>query len=689
MNPHSERSTLWKILFSTGLLLIPLYRSLAGDLDPKLLGAWTNSGVASIDKMMVNGNHLFVAQDFFSRGVGELKILQIDDPAHPKLVTNLVFASRMRGFTTSKTVAYVALDSGLEILDVTNPGVPMSIGRVQFAGGGELISFQKYLITQRGNIFDVGDPKSPQLLTNFSQLESIQALTLGDEYLFVARSGRLDVLSLADPRSPQLISSIPGEFSSLSAQGSYLYAVQYGVLRIFDRSDPSSLREVGRYQTFVNPRSVQVFGNRAFLMEDTGLIYILDVSVPAVPRRIGGLWSRGRFTVAGDIGYVAIAQDVLGIYGLEPARILRSGSLPSAGMIQGVDFLGSLAYVADLDGGIKAVELNGPAGPVLVGGNDSGSSAYGLAIAGSLGYVASGTNGLEVFNLNSSSQAQRIGSLPLENFTYKVNVLGGKAFVLTAPYSGASSTLHVLDVSNPVQPRVLGKRSLGNYVEGFTVSASQVWTASGYFDRGVLQVWDVRNPSDIRRVTEYTTNRSFSDVTLSGNYVFAAGTNGLQVLEKDSSNRLRVVGSAPTRGGAQSVAISGTYAYVVDRTMGLTVFDVSTPSAPVWLGANTGFQGVQVKVADSRILVAGGTDGLIVLDEYFEGPGRVFSNSGLTDAGFKLRILGATGSRVRVERASALGGWAPWRSVSLDTNRLDLLDPEASSAGQFYRILPE
>ena len=150
--------------------------------------------------------------------------------------------------------------------------------------------------------------------------------------------------------------------------------------------------------------------------------------------------------------------------------------------------------------------------------------------------------------------------------------------------------------------------------------------------------------------------------------------------------------SACTTDTATAVAVSGDYAYVADGAAGLVVVNISDPTNPVRVGGNTGFPAVGLVIGTDRVCVAAGQDGLVIV-HLFEGmvetPSVQLEVGVLeTDGTFRLRITGAAGLIGRVQRASQLGDWTDWQSVTLEATPVELADTDPnSSEARFYRFI--
>jgi hypothetical protein len=92
-------------------------------------------------------------------------------------------------------------------------------------------------------------------------------------------------------------------------------------------------------------------------------LQVIDVSNPAVPRRLGG------FDTSGDAC--------------------------------GVQVVGTLAYVADGLAGLQVIDVSDPAAPRRLGGFDTSGYALGVQVVGNLAYVADGNWGLQMIRVSS------------------------------------------------------------------------------------------------------------------------------------------------------------------------------------------------------------------------------------------------------------------------------------------------
>ena len=107
-----------------------------------------------------------------------------------------------------------------------------------------------------------------------------------------------------------------------------------------------------------------------------------------------------------------------------------------------------------------------------------------------------------------------------------------------------------------------------------------------------------------------------NSVAVSGNYAYvAAGSAGLQVVDVSNRQSPVVVGALDTAGDAKDVKVLGNLAYLADGSGGLCVIDVSNPALPVLVGvANVSGGARDLAVGAGRAYVAAEAAGLQIFD---------------------------------------------------------------------------
>jgi len=266
-----------------------------------------------------------------------------------------------------RNIAYVGSSDSVTILDISDPSSPLMLSGLPTPGfwGQGLLYLDNYLyIADCGlQIVLVEDPQNPEVVGQYGGCA--QRIAVEDTLAYVSfditgGQGYIQVLSIADPSNPVMISeywppSTPWEI--VIADSLAYLADEYAGLRILSISDPANLHEVGFYWT---PIAVDVvlLDSLAYIGDYTG-IPILSVADPANPSELGF------YETPGDVMDISIN--------------------------------GSLAYVADWDGGLRVLSIPDLLNPVETGYYVTGSRVNSVSVSDQYAYVAAGEEGCLIF----------------------------------------------------------------------------------------------------------------------------------------------------------------------------------------------------------------------------------------------------------------------------------------------------
>lgn len=171
--------------------------------------------------------------------------------------------------------------------------------------------------------------------------------------------------------------------------------------------------------------------------------------------------------------------------------------------------------------------------PVL---QEPGESYEGIDVENGVVYVALKSNGLGVYRRNvKTNTLSRVASIAGLGSTWGVRVSNHTAFV-----TSLEGSLATVDVTNPTQPKLLGKVATGGVSRGLAVDGRMAYVA--------------------------------------------AGSEGLVVVDASDLTAPKVVGKAQTRGTAIRVDYSAGHAFVAAWN-DARVYDVSQPDRPRFIGA--------------------------------------------------------------------------------------------------------
>ena len=220
-------------------------------------------------------------------------------------------------------------------------------------------------------IFDLDDPENPSLVSVLTDLYDF-ANTFkdyevdGDLVFGVYWSER--VYSIADLEHPQLLTgfrhpregNLEDHATCCELDSQYFYVGDERLdIRIYDRSDPSNLQLVGRYQfQEASTNDILLYGDYLYVTisdNDGNGIVVLDVTDRTQPRRLGNVLrppgsSLWQIREKDGLLYVTCSEHGVYVYSLEdPVHPQLAGYYDTPGLSINLEEQGGYLYVADFD----------------------------------------------------------------------------------------------------------------------------------------------------------------------------------------------------------------------------------------------------------------------------------------------------------------------------------------------------
>jgi hypothetical protein len=221
----------------------------------------------------------------------------------------------------------------------------------------------------------------------------------------------------------------------------------------------------------------------------------------------------------------------------------------------------------------------------LIGQANTPEIAEDVSVVGSYGYITG--LGLHVVDISNPANPQIVGSVPTYSTPRALAVVWPHVYVAGSDFEQG---LDVINVANPTSPVVVGSlHGTGRFPSSVAVSNAYALVTLSAFSDGRLAVFDVSNPAAPAFAGGIQLSSAW-DVAVSGRYAFVAdGAAGLTVLDILSPNQPVIVGSVATGGFTEGVMVSDDFAYVCApfATPDFQVFDISNPTSPSFLGGAT------------------------------------------------------------------------------------------------------
>ncbi|MBN1409089.1 MAG: tandem-95 repeat protein [Calditrichaceae bacterium] len=211
--------------------------------------------------------------------------------------------------------------------------------------------------------------------------------------------------------------------------------------------------------------------------------------------------------------------------------------------------------------------------------------------------------------ISSVSPQTLISGEPVKDGIQNLFLQGNKLYVANT-WAG----LQVLDVSDPKNPKEIGKYELTKRTRNVYVDGNYAFLSVEIEGVYILNIAD---PKNIRLVSKIIppTQQAFWVIAQFPNVYIAEGPQGISIYNIRQPDRPRLSGSLDTNGWAWGLFLYGTDLYVADKTAGVVIIDVSNPGSPVKRGQFLGMKNAKtIQVEENLAYVANGPDGLWILD---------------------------------------------------------------------------
>jgi uncharacterized protein YjdB len=285
---------------------------------PSVTGTYDTPGIAC--DVCLSGNYAYVADD-----ESGLQIIDVSNPANPILAGTYSTTGAINSVFVSGNHAYATDDyNGLLIIDVSNPASPVLEGSYSPSGASRVHVSGNYAYLVRGcslDIIDISKPSNPFPVKVFNWSDYVYGIFVSGNHAYVSRVGAINIINVADPINSYIEGSYsyPDEYArpyDLCVSGNYAYVANYyDGLQMIDVSNPASPVLCRNLTSSNYSKSVFVSGNYLYYI-NTNLKYLLNIaniSDPLTPYSIRGCEMNNSYAVCASGNYVYVAD---GFYGL-------------------------------------------------------------------------------------------------------------------------------------------------------------------------------------------------------------------------------------------------------------------------------------------------------------------------------------------------------------------------------------
>ncbi len=456
--------------------------------------------------------------------ISGLKIIDVSDKSNPVLISSFPISENIYSISGKGNYLYIGGDRYLHIIDITDINNPieekkLNTGRVysiDISGNYLYISGYSlgiYNIADPSNpalesvipvyskdtyvrenvlfsagplrvyLFDISDKKHPQEVGQIPTGIYDKAVSVKDNFVFVAGDKKIKVLSTLsgsfnqnDFKEPVIVKEISTTGAkALDIKGGFLYVADTNSLKIFDISDPVNLSLKGRLLT--GALDIFVDGNYGYISGGVRGFFIADISDKTNPSIVSSISTVKAFSAYKKGSYVYLAGGGSRyMYIVDVSDILNPSVIFSFNVensVYDVYVQDRYAFVAGAGSGLKILDISDPLNPSPVLDLDT-DSAHGIFVSDGYLYLADGNGGLKIFDISDVPSSRLVGSVGTGHYAWKSYVYDRFSFVADG-FGG----VQIIDISNKNEPEVVEFINTKDYAFDVSVFGNYMYIADG------------------------------------------------------------------------------------------------------------------------------------------------------------------------------------------------------------------
>lgn len=471
---------------------------------PKETGFWNTERGSSLRSVAVKED-IAVAAEF-----SVVRIIDVSDPENPDLLSSFEHQNirELSGIALAGSFAFIAAaDSGLLVLDLSDPGQPSLHNRIQLPGSVEAVVYDRnYLYIGSGDtlrLFDASDPGNIIQEAVVRTNDDIQNITVVGNLIYLSfGNSAMSAYDLSFPNRLHLVGSVQWLWAKdVAATGNFGYAVQATEITIVEIQRLNEVTVHRDYELPLAPRCAAMAGDLLLVGEQSVGLLVIDVSDRMNPLLVGHRFSAPSDPTGlalSDYLYIADRDGMLIVdteNPAEPEKLSFSFSI-SPHRVYDVAVDGDYVFMACGNAGVKVLDKSDPAHPREVGDFLRYMPAQNIVIQDNYAYLY-GSGVIAAFDINNPEALISAGSIDLEMDIADVEIAGHVAVV-----SGREDGLHFIDFSNPAEPRRIGMIQTSDAAKDAAILNNLAFVAAGDSGIRVVNFADPTHPVEVGSFTE-------------------------------------------------------------------------------------------------------------------------------------------------------------------------------------------
>jgi hypothetical protein len=286
--------------------------------------AWAGYQAQYAVDISLDGNLAYVAD--LSAG---LQILSVSDPAEPASVGRFdtLGSKATRTAVARDSLAFIGMDGiarrqFFRVLNVLDPSNPTLVAQESCFNCPEDFVIRDTFIyaveANRFQVFNIARPREPVLVGSCASTDGVYfGLAVRETMAYVAGGPSLEVISIADPTNPHVIDSGGRASMGAAVRDTFAYVPYvYDTLFVYSVADPANFRELSAVPIGLPLSDVALAESEVFVSTANG-ISVYDLDDPAQPTYKGSVTSPNpvlRLTYSGGLLYAAMQGAGIAIY---------------------------------------------------------------------------------------------------------------------------------------------------------------------------------------------------------------------------------------------------------------------------------------------------------------------------------------------------------------------------------------
>jgi hypothetical protein len=523
-----------------------------------------------------------------------LRIYDLSDPQDIRLISTVDIQSCSSVAVLGHHV-YVGSSQGyLHTLDCSDLQFPTIVHSIRLESGihdtvidqGRIYGFgRQYPNLSPLLILGLDNPAAPEQLGTMGGPGQREAVAIADSYAYIANLDHgLEIVDISDPANPFVISGLEIPLHNVAVLGDLIFGASWEKLYAFDVSDHSLPSIVGVFPIIGVGTALSVHGQRLYtsLVRPVSMVSIFSLGViepgngatAPMAAHLEQPRNLHTVTIADNLAILTRSDQLLTVDVTNAIAPQVLGELAVVGVVGKPWISDGIVYLST-NQALVIVDVGKPSHPQIIGSLPVPGQGAGVATHGNRAYFCrDGPHGrwLRVIDISDPRMPTYVSDLNLDELE---NVRGIRIQGSYAYITCAADGVAVIDISNPDQPQLAARVSIGQYVSRLTIAGPYVYVHSY---RPAMSVIDVNDPLDPRVVAGLWAPLLLYGSSVHGNTLYVSNTSsGVQIVDISNPVEPRHVGWALTAGNALDVATNSTHLFIADSS-GLVVFPLHDES---------------------------------------------------------------------------------------------------------------